>query len=48
MYILGLNINHADTAASIFKNNNLIDKVRDEDFFKIFPELNDLTNYAPT
>ena len=31
-----------------FKNNNLIDKVRNEDFFKIFPELTDLKNYAPT
>ena len=30
MYILGLNINHADTAASIFKNNNLIAAVEEE------------------
>jgi hypothetical protein len=31
-----------------FRNNDLIDRVRHEDFFKIFPELLDLKNYAPT
>lgn len=28
-----------------FKNNNLIDDVRNEDFFAVFPELNDLKKY---
>jgi len=35
MYILGLNINHADTAASIFKNNNLIAAVEEERFTRV-------------
>jgi hypothetical protein len=31
-----------------FKNNDLIDNVRKENFFAVFPELGDLKNYAPT
>jgi hypothetical protein len=31
-----------------FKNNNLIDNVRNEDFFKVFPELYELKKYDPT
>lgn len=29
-----------------FKTNDLIDSVRNEDFFKVFPELSDLRNYG--
>ena len=35
MYILGLNINHADTSASIFKNFSLIAAVEEERFTRI-------------
>jgi len=35
MYILGLNINHADTSAAIFKNNNLIAAVEEERFVRV-------------
>jgi carbamoyltransferase len=35
MNILGLNINHADTSASIFKNNNLIAAVEEERFTRV-------------
>jgi carbamoyltransferase len=35
MYILGLNINHADTSAAIFKNNNLIAAVEEERFARV-------------
>jgi carbamoyltransferase len=35
MYILGLNINHADTSASIFENNNLIAAVEEERFTRV-------------
>ena len=31
-----------------FRNNNIIDRVRNENFFTVFPELADLKNYAPT
>ena len=31
-YILGLNINHADTSASIFENSNLIAAAEEERF----------------
>ena len=34
--------------SEFFRNNNTIDGVRNEDFFKVFPELTDLKNYAPT
>jgi hypothetical protein len=34
--------------SEFFRNNNTIDRVRNEDFFKVFPELTDLKNYAPT
>jgi len=34
--------------SEFFRNNNTIDRVRNEDFFKVFPELIDLKNYAPT
>jgi hypothetical protein len=29
-----------------FDNNNLIDRVRNENFFEVFPELKDLEPYA--
>lgn len=35
MYILGLNINHADTSAGIFKDNNLIAAVEEERFTRV-------------
>ena len=35
MFILGLNINHADTSASIFKNSNLIAAVEEERFTRV-------------
>ena len=35
MNILGLNINHADTSASIFKDNNLIAAVEEERFTRV-------------
>ena len=35
MYILGLNINHADASAAIFKNNNLIAAVEEERFVRV-------------
>ncbi len=35
MNILGLNINHADTSASIFKDNNLITAVEEERFTRV-------------
>ena len=35
MYIIGLNINHADTSASIFKNNNLIAAAEEERFTRV-------------
>jgi hypothetical protein len=34
--------------ADFFRNNNLIDRVRKEDFFKVFPELIDIKKYDPT
>jgi hypothetical protein len=30
-----------------FRNNNLIDSVRNEDFFAVFPELKDIKQYDP-
>jgi len=35
MYILGLNINHADTSAAIFKDNNLIAAAEEERFVRV-------------
>jgi carbamoyltransferase len=34
-YILGLNINHADTAACLFKNNELLSAVEEERFTRV-------------
>lgn len=33
---------------SFFHTNDIIDRVRDEDFFKVFPELNDIKQYKTT
>jgi hypothetical protein len=33
--------------SEFFRNNNLIDDIRNEDFFSVFPELTDLKQYAP-
>jgi carbamoyltransferase len=35
MYILGLNINHADTSAAIFQDNNLIAAAEEERFVRV-------------
>ena len=35
MYILGLNVNHADTSSSIFKDNYLIAAAEEERFSRV-------------
>jgi hypothetical protein len=37
-----------DQLPEFFKNNDLIDNVRKENFFDVFPELHELKQYAPT
>ena len=39
-YILGLNINHADTSAAIFNDSNLIAAAEEERFTRVKHEIN--------